>query len=130
MVAGVLLLYSGVWARVSAKTRAQIQEGKEKQYHDGYQEETGSELDDDIQQDIGADVSLVGGVVQMTVYLPVFEDLLEIVGLKEFRDGFVILDVECIFQLFHPGSLLGDLGAVFLQIFHACQQAVGHIAAP
>lgn len=39
----------------------------------------------------------------------------------------VILDIQGIFQLFHPGGLLGDLGAVFLQIFHARQQAVGHI---
>ena len=30
MVAGVLLLYSEAWARVSAKTRAQMKEEKEK----------------------------------------------------------------------------------------------------
>ena len=63
----------------------------------------------------------------MAVDLPVLQDMLEVVGAEELRDGLVELDVQGVLQLLHPGGLLGDLGRVLLQVLHAHQQAVGHV---
>ena len=74
-----------------------------------------SELHDDVQQDIGAGVPLVRGVVHMAVNLPVLQDALEIVGGEKLCDGPVELNIQRILQLLDPGGLLIDPGLV-LQI--------------
>ena len=57
-----------------------------------------SELHDDVQQDIGAGVPLVRGVVHMAVNLPVLQDVLEIVGGEKLCDGPVKLNIQRILQ--------------------------------
>ena len=67
-----------------------------------------SELHDDVQQDIGAGVPLVRGVVHMAVNLPVLQDALEIVVGEKLCDGPVKLNIQRILQLLDPGGLLID----------------------
>ena len=66
-------------------------------------------------------------MVHVIVDLTVFQNLLDVIGLKQLRNRLMELDIQSIFQLLDLGGLHGNTGMVLLQLLHAHQQAVRHL---